>query len=84
MSPENQWRWRALWALAAFLWLSVVPAMAMDAADMARDSAHKVDVLIASSAARLRTLAGPRPTLVSAHKKSGPAWPDRLLQTREA
>jgi len=73
MSTGNRWRWRALWALAACVWLATLPAMAMEAAGMARDSVHKVDVLIASSAAQLRTLEKSHSALVSGHEKGGPS-----------
>jgi len=38
MTGSIQWKWRALWALAACTWLAVLPAMAADADAMVHDA----------------------------------------------
>jgi hypothetical protein len=62
MTTGIRWGWRVFWALAACVWLAVLPAVAMDAA-------HDVDSAIGSWRTHLTVVA----VLLDAHEKGGPA-----------
>jgi hypothetical protein len=72
MAIGNQWFGRTLWALAACLWLAVLPAMAADVVVIARNGASDTESLLDRLTARAHQLGTPLLAAVARREKGGP------------
>ena len=79
MTTGIRWGMRAIWALAACVWLAVLPAMARDVAAIAREGVPDAGYMMGTWKTHLIALASP----LAANEKGGPASPDRLVQSCE-
>jgi hypothetical protein len=79
MTTANRWGWRALWALAACIWLAVLPAMAMNTAAMARAEVHDLDVTAGHWQTHLKALALPLAGFVGGGRERQEDWKSRRI-----